>query len=157
MGLHSLSQGPAGRCPCASSLSSFLHFLPQCPHFSPCLCACLSLVFRLALSLHLPPHFSLHCVLLLCLHVPCLDFLVCVSVPLLSHLCDLPCPEPSPSLLCCHCLPAPAFLSLHLSWVCPSPSFRSFPKLAQPWPASSLVAARPLLVLAKFRCRSLGQ
>lgn len=71
---------------------------------------------------------------------------LCAASPVTQRLS-----KASLSFLHCHSLfPPPAFLSLHLSWVCPSLFSGSLPKLAQPAATSSSVAARPLLAHMKF-------
>ena len=110
---------------------------------------CLSCSFSsfVSNSFHPPPHLFGPQVPPACLHVlhPQLLLGLCASFPVTRRLSTLQ--DFSLSFLCCYFLSSsPAFLSLHLSWVCPSLSSGSLPKLA----TASSVAARPLLVHMKF-------
>lgn len=136
---------------CFSPVLFFISFLSV----STSLCVCPSLVFSLALSLHLPSHLSPHCVLSPCA-LPlfsslCLCASLSISLRLSVHSRLL-----SPSSAVSQCL-FPQSSSVSTSPGCSLPFLRSLSKLAQPWPTGSSVAARPLLVPEKFRCQSLRQ
>lgn len=119
-------------------LFSFLCFRPQCLYLS--LCLCLSLVFSLAPSLHLPPHLSFQ--------TPASLF----SLGFFSHyLGDSLFPEPSLSLPDSLSISAPSLPgSVSISPGVSFPFLQKPPQLAWPWPTGSLVAARPLLVSTKL-------
>lgn len=117
-----------------------------------------SLVFFLALSFCLHPHLSptVSCPSVSMSLAP--HFLRSPSLCFSSHISATPhspslvSPSSAVSVSFPHCLPlSPSLLGVSL------PCLQSLPKLAQPLPTGSLVAARPLLVPTKFRCWSLGQ
>lgn len=141
-------QGPAGRWHCASLLS--FHLLSQCLYLS--LCLCLSFSSFLSCSIFLP---SLSPMCPGSMSLASISFSVCLCFS--AHISETL--RSFPSLLSPSSAGSPRLFPQGLP-LSPSPrgapslSFRSLSKLAQPWPAGSSVAARPLLV-PEFRCWSL--